>query len=225
MATLATAYTNSRNYVPGANTTNLPDSTLLAPANAIYRVLALLDTPRSINYAGGTFGASSLSVAGVRIVTTVATNLARLTAVRYEGTDATTTDGRPLERFASKGEYENERQTYPSTNGVPRAVFWERISGGYWRLYLHPATSAVDIYLSVEGEIEPQDLTSGSSTVLLTPGNFSRFEKMLAAFNANMLNKPQSFIDNLLADMETRKLMSDWLKSEEAKGMLVNRAA
>lgn len=223
MATLATSYGNARKFVPGSNTTNAPDADLLIFANSIYVYFALLETPRVQRYAGGTFGASSLSVAGVRLLTIAATNMARLLAVRYEGTDATTTDGRLLDRFKDKGEFELERQTFPSTNGLPRCYFPERIASGYWNLYLHPATSAVDIYLSIEGEIEPQALTSSASTLLLTPGNIARFDRALAAVIALMLNRSQDFINGLFMDAADRKRFGDWLKGEEAKGMLVPR--
>jgi len=220
MATLSTAYTNSRLLVPGSTSTAMPDSTLLVLANQFYRQLALQDTPRLTRLSGATTGLTIAAVEGQREMTTSVTNIARIHALRWEEAVDSSVDGRPIE-YLPKDVFELERQTFPGSGGPTRCAYWERIPSRAWRVFIHPsADTSSDTYYSIECEIEPTDLSSGASTVLLTPLNFTRLEHLLAAAQARLLGRDQAFIDGILRDEVTKATFAKWLATDEGRGTL-----
>jgi hypothetical protein len=214
MATLATSYLNARNEVPGADATNMPDTKLLAPANNIYGLIFTRDSARIVRYGGGTFGWATTS--GSRVVASTGTNFARIERVGYEAADATSTTGLPLERLTGP-QMDREIANFPGTAGRPRCytVEPEEASGRY-TLRLHPAPDDT-YYLSFYGEIFPQALTSGSSTLLVSPQNILNLDLLLAHWIAIRLGKTADFLNSILARVNDHELVAKWLRREDSR--------
>jgi len=221
MATLSTSYTNARLLVPGATTTNAPDSTLLVVANQFYALLTLQDSPRKTKYAGGTFGFTIPAASTDREVGCVGTNISRIEAIRHEGTDSTTTDGRPIE-YLTEAEFELERQTFSPAAGSVRCGHWYRQDNGNWLLKFLPAAGADIQYLSIEGEVERSALASGASTVSLSPVNIVRLEHLMASVIKRNLSGTADEIAALLKDQPTRDTYAKWQAQYEGKGHMLD---
>lgn len=216
--TLGTVYTDARAEVPGANTTNMPDATLLIFSKNIYRHLALKDMPIVTKYNGGTFGFHiAAGNAGTRVVSASGTNLARILAVRFEATDFSTTTG-PVIPYVNKGIYDLESQVFPGSNGDPTMCYWEKDVSGSWRLYIHPGCDANDNYYSIDCHIFPTELTSGSSVLELSPHLVAMMKKMLAFEIASKLNKGPEFLQQLYSSMPDRQIAREWIEQESVRG-------
>ncbi len=219
MATLATTYTNARNKVPGANTTNMPDSVLLVEANSIYLWLFQKESPRIHKYSGGTFGWAT-AASGDHLIYSTGTNFARILNVRYEGTEPATTDGPPL-HYLTLDQYELERQAFPAAaavNGTPRCAHWYRDDATQrWALLFFPYASGI-IYFSFEGEIEPQALSSGASTLLISPASIALLDNLLALKIAALLGASDAVVGELQSRVPDQKALSEWIAREDSRG-------
>lgn len=226
MATLATSITNARAEVPGANTTNMPDATLLVPANSIYQFLALME-PRMTRQSPTAMGwALSAPAAGTRVKTSTYAKFARITAVHDErgaSTPAIGTDSAPLQ-FLPRDQFEMEVATYPGTAGIARCfTIYPRNPDGTWTMAFHPAADGIlDYNFCPEGEIEVTLLTATSDTVILSQPMIATFDLLLAAWIARQLGKDDSFISQLLTRVPDQRAVEKWLSVERGRTDLVH---
>lgn len=227
MAELASAViTAARLEVPGANTTNMPDATLLSWLNSIIKWLGIHDFPRVKRFSGGAGGFKLLSPSpGTRIVATAATNMSRLTTVRYEAGDATTKSGPPL-AYLTMGQYELEARTFPGTNGqATRCGHWyKEDQAGAWTLLFLPPALTDDQYYSIEGEIDVADLALGG-TLLVSPIQSATLKKLLAFEIAKNLGRGPEFLAALMAQVPDQKMAAKWLAQEDRRGEMVKSPA
>lgn len=214
--TLATNYTDARNEISGADVNNMPDARLLSPANTAYLILFQSDSPRVVRQSGST-GGWQLFI-GNRQGLAGSSNFSRILNVRMEFDDPNGTTGTPLHVFRSQAEYDMEVATYPGTSGGPRAVYFYRDEATQkWFAFVHPLPDSI-YYLSIEGEIEPAALTSGASTLLLSPANVTRHKLLLAHWIGTHLGAPQEVLDGLLGQVGDAKIVAQWLGREESRG-------
>ena len=219
--------TASRLLVPGSNTTNAPDSTLLNVGNGIYRWLSLQDYPRTSLLAPSLVIAVAASTTGRRLFGTTITTIARILSIRYEGASEilSTTDGRPLE-YVDEATFELERQTFPGTDAPSaRIAHWYRNPSGTWTIMIHPALDTSAAAYSAEVETEPADLASTASTVVLSPSLTAQFRVMLAYEIGRLLGREKPWLDNLAALSPDRAMMDRWLAQESSRGQLLDGGA
>ena len=225
MATLATTYTNARAHVPGSNTTNMPDSTLLVPANRLYLLLYEM-WPLAVRTSPTAMGWSmSAPAAGTKVKTSTYAKYTRITAVRYEGAAGASAQGvGPVLQYLTLPQYELESSTFTWTNGVTRFYTLQRNSDGTWTLLFGPGTDGViDYNFSAEGEIEPTALTSGSSTLLLPAGRIAELDLMLGWWIANQLGRPvEAYLREQIGPNEA---FNKFVGNEQARGEFVDGAS